>query len=279
MTRVALAAVALALPAGPAVAQAPLRFAWQPGQTHSYAVRHTTTVTETTRDGKADAPATATAVTTVNLTRQWAVKAVDAAGVATLEMSITAMKQEHTRPTGELDVLDSATADGAKAFGEFLGKPIVTAKVDPTGKLVEAKAAVGGEAAAARLAAELPFRVVLPEKAPAVNATWDRPFTVKLDPPLGTGETYPAKQTYTYRGMNGQYAVVGVATALVAPPATPAELQPLASWLWEGDVFLDTKLGRYHGAKLTARKEIPNHQGDGTKFVYQSEYTEAAVNK
>ena len=42
---------------------------------------------------------------------------------------------------------------------------------------------------------------------------------------------------------------------------------------------VDTKLGRYHGAKLTAKKEIPNHQGDGTKFVYQSEYTEAAVGK
>ena len=32
-------------------------------------------------------------------------------------------------------------------------------------------------------------------------------------------------------------------------------------------------------ARMQAKKEIPNHQGDGTKFVYQSEYTEAAVNK
>jgi hypothetical protein len=46
--------------------------------------------------------------------------------------------------------------------------------------------------------------------------------------------------------------------------------------LWEGDVFVNVKTGRYHGAKLKVTKEVPNHQGEGTKFVYQSEYTEAA---
>jgi hypothetical protein len=278
MTRLPVAALVLPLFAGPAAAQAPLRFAWQPGQVHTYAVRHVTTVAETTLDEKDRKPVTATAVTAVTLTRQWAVKAVDPQGVATLEMTISAMKQEHTRPNAEPVVLDSASADGAKAFGEFLGKPVLTAKVDAAGKVVEAKSAAGGEAAA-RLEAELPFRVLLPAQAPAVNTTWDRTFTIKLDPPLGTGETYPAKQTYTYRGMNGKYAVVGLATALTTPPATPAELQPLVSWLWEGDVFIDTTAGRYHGAKLTAAKEIPNHQGDGTKFAYKSEYTEAAVEK
>jgi hypothetical protein len=50
----------------------------------------------------------------------------------------------------------------------------------------------------------------------------------------------------------------------------------LAPVLWEGDVFFDTKSGRYHGAKLTAKKEVANHRGDGTKLTYSSEYTEAA---
>lgn len=275
MTRGTLTALVLALAAGPAAAQAPLRFRWEPGQVQTYSVRHTTTVAETTLDEKDRKPATATAVTAVTLTRRWEVKAVDPAGVATLEMSIPAMVQEHTRANGERVVIDSATPDGAKAFGEFLGKPIVTARLDPRGQLVDAKSAAGDHVAA-RLTAELPFRVVLPEAAPAVNATWDRAFAIKLDPPLGTGEAYDARQTYTYKGVNGPYAVIGLSTALKAPPATPAELQPLVSWLWEGDVFVDTRTGRYYGAKLTAKKDIPNHQGDGTKFSYQSEYTEAA---
>lgn len=274
MARIVVAGLIGLVIAGSAAAQAPLRFAWQPGQTHTYAVRHVTTVTETARDAADTKPTTVTAVTTVMLSRQWTVKAVDAAGVATLEMAITRMKQEHTRPGAEPVVLDSATAEGAKAFGEFLGKPIVTAKIDATGQLLEAKSSVG-EAAAQRLQAELPFRVVLPEAAPAVNAAWDRRFTITLDPPLGTGETYPAKQTYTFRGLNGPYAVIGLTTTLTDPPSAPSELQPLVSWLWEGDVFFDTKVGRYHGSRLTAKTEIANHQGEGTKFVYQSEYTEA----
>jgi hypothetical protein len=278
MTRCALTTLAIALSAGPVVAQAPLRFQWQVGQVQTYSVRHSTTVTETTLDEKDRKPATSTAVTTVTLHRRWEVKAVDPAGVATLDMAITALVQEHTRPGGERITIDSATSDGAKAFGEFLGKTIVTAKIDARGQLIEAKSTAGDQAAA-RLSAELPFRVVLPEQAPVVNAAWDRAFAIKLDPPLGTGETYDATQTYTYKGLNGPYAVIGLATALKAPPATPAELQPLVSWLWEGDVFIDTKTGRYYGAKLTAKKEIPNHQGDGTKFAYQSEYTEAAVSK
>ena len=73
--------------------------------------------------------------------------------------------------------------------------------------------------------------------------------------------------------------MIGLATSLKAPPTDPAELQPLVSWLWTGDVFHDTTTGRYYGAKLTAKKEIPLHQGDGTKFAYTSEYTEAAVEK
>jgi len=45
--------------------------------------------------------------------------------------------------------------------------------------------------------------------------------------------------------------------------------------LWEGNLFFDTKSGRYHGAKLTVKKEVTDHQGSGTKFTYASEYTEA----
>jgi hypothetical protein len=139
-----------------------------------------------------------------------------------------------------------------------------------------------GEAAAARLKAELPFRVALPAEAVAAGAKWDRAFTVKLDPPHGTGESYEFTQTATYRGVNNgvnsMYAVIGIAASLKAPPPNPGELLPLVPSLWEGDVFVDAVTWQYAGAKLAVKKDIANHQGEGTKFSYTSEYTEAVAN-
>lgn len=276
MLRALFTLACLGLAAVPAWAEAPLRFTWQAGQVQTLSVKHITEVTETLRDEAANKPNTSTVKTELVLTRRWEVKAVDAMGVATLEMSILKMKQSHTKTDGETIEIDSATEEGAKVVGEYLNKPIVTVRVDARGQVLEAKSQVG-EAAASRLLAELPFRVVLPEAAPAPKATWERPFNIVLDPPLGTGEKYDAVQTYTYRGMSDRYAVFRVATTLKNPPMDPGEMQPLVSWLWEGDVFVDASAGRYAGAQLTIRKEIANHAGEGSKFVFASEYTEAVV--
>lgn len=267
-------------------AQTPLRFQWQTGETLAFAVTHSTTITETAplqKDGK---PVTTTTNTKLNISKRWDVKEVDSAGTATMTLSITAMKQEIVKPLVDRDgklttdaiTMDSSTPEGAKAMAVFLNKPILTAKIDSRGNVSDVKAA-SGDAAANRLQAELPFRVLLPELAVSANASWERPFAVKLDPPLGTGESYDAIQTYTLRGTNGAYTIIGVSTAFKNPPKMAAELQPLIPWLWEGDVFVQTEKGRYAGAKLTAKKTIANHQGEGTKFVFESEYTEAVAGK
>ncbi len=199
---------------------------------------------------------------------------------ATPEMAITAFRQETIRAAGgnakpTSDVLDSANpADRPKLT--FLGKTMVTAKVDVRGQVGEVKSE-SGETAAARLKAELPFRVALPADPVAAGAKWDRPFTVKLDPPQGTGEIYEFAQAATFRGVNQGFAVIGIAITLKTPPTNPSELLPLVPSLWEGDVFVNLKTGAYAGAKLTAKKEIPNHQGEGSKFVYASEYSEAVA--
>lgn len=274
--------VAVLLLAPSAAADPPLRFRWTAGDAHTFAVRHTTTITETAPAAGSGKPVTTTTTVKLSATRRWAVTAADANGVGTLEMSVTAMRHEVTKPVFDKDgkvstdtlVRDSADPADAAEMAAFLNKPIVTAKVDPLGRLVEVTAV--GAGADARLRAELPFRAVLPEAAVAANATWDRAFAIKLDPPAGTGESYDAAQTYTFRGRNGPHAVIGVRTALANPPKAAADLQPLLPWLWEGDVFLDTATGRYAGAKLTIKKEIPNHAGDGSKFVFESEYVEAA---
>jgi hypothetical protein len=262
--------------AQPPAADAP-RFKWEAGKVLTYRVVQQTLVTETTLDEKSNKPVTGEARTTLTLTRKWAVKDVDKQGVATLEMSITEMKNEFRQPDGSVSATDSSKPDDAKKMEAFLNKPIVVVRMDAQGKLVEVKEAKGG--VAARLHAELPFRVVLPDAAPAANATWDRAFAVKLDPPHGTGESYDFAQKYTSKGAKDGLLVVGVDTTMKAPPKAVSEQVPLVPMLWTGDVYFNLGGGKYHAARLRARSELANHAGEGTKFVYESSYAEDAVEK
>lgn len=103
---------------------------------------------------------------------------------------------------------------------------------------------------------------------------------MKLDPPNGTGESYDFTQKYVSKGATKEgLLVVGVETALKAPPKTTGEQVPLVPMLWTGDVYFNTVAGKYHAARLTAKAELANHQGEGTKFVYESTYSEDAIEK
>lgn len=280
MTRLKFALVLGALAAAGVVCAQPgaaPRFKWQPGQTHTYKVAQQTAVQETTLDDKAEKAVTADTRTSLALTRRWAVKDVSAAGVATLEMTITELKREIRQADGTTVTLDSANPDDAKGMAEYLNRPVVVVVVDSQGRLVEVKEAKGGNAA--RLHAELPFRVVLPDAAPAEGQTWGRAFSLKLDPPLGAGETHEFAQTYTSKGVRDGLMVVGVGTALKAPPKTAGEQVPLVPMLWAGEVYFDPAAGRYHAARLSAKAELPNHLGEGTRYAYQSTYAEDVVSK
>lgn len=270
---VATVAVAVGL-AQPANAPA-LRFKWQAGQALTYKVTQATVVQETTIDEKTEKPVTTDARTNMALTRKWAVKDVDAAGTATLEMSITELKNEIRQPDGSTILRDSANPEHAKEMAEFLNKPIVVVRVDAQGRLAEVKESKQGSAA--RLHAELPFRLTLPDAGPTSGQAWDRTFALKLDPPLGTGESYDFTQKYTCKAVKDGLAVVAVETTLKAPPKTAGEQVPLVPMLWTGVVYFNTTAGKYHAARLTAKAELANHLGDGTKFVYQSSYNEDAV--
>ncbi len=277
MTR-ALFATAFALSASFVSAEdAPkLRFVWQKDATSTYQVVQTTTVQETTLDEQTKKPVDIATVTKLTIGKKWVVKSVDTDGGATLEMITTALKQEITQTVGaakpEVRLLDSTNPADAKAM-PFLNKAIFTLKVDPLGKIADVKSENPG--AADRLQADLPFKLHLPDAAPMANSAWERAFELKLPPPLGTGEKFDAVQKYTFRGMNKDFAIIGVTSALKTPPEDAALMPAIAPMLWEGDVFFNAKTGQYHGAKLAIKKEIANHQGEGTKFRYTSEYTEA----
>jgi len=253
-----------------------LRFAWPKDSATPYQVVQTTTVQETTLDEQSKKPVEITTVTKLTIGKKWLVKSVDTDGGATLELITTALKQEITQTVGDAKpvarVLDSASAEDAKGM-TFLNKPIFSLKVDPIGKISDVKSE--NPAAADRLQADLPFKLHLPDAAPAANSTWERAFELKLPPPLGTGEKFDATQKFTFKGMNKDFAIIGVATSLKTPLDDAAVMPAIVPMLWEGDVFFNAKSGQYHGAKLTIKKEIANHQGEGTKFRYTSEYTEA----
>ena len=266
-----------AAPAQPPAATAPLRFKWQAGRVQTYKVTQQTVIQETTIDEKTEKPTVAEARTNLTLTRKWTVKEVDAGGTATLEMQITAVRNEFKKPDGTTELRDSANPEQAKEMADFLNKPVVVVRVDSQGRLVEVKEAKTGSAA--RLQAELPFRLVLPDSGPTAGQNWERTFSQKLDPPAGTGETFDFAQKIACKEVKDGLAGVIVQTALKVPPKTTGEQVPLVPMLWTGDVYFNTLAGKYHAARLTAKAELVNHLGDGTKFVYQSSFNEDADDK
>ena len=276
VTLVVVASIGAAVAQPPANAPA-LRFKWQAGQVQTYKVAQQTVIQETTLDEKTEKPVVGEARTNLALTRKWTVKDVDAQGVATLEMQITAVRNEFKKPDGSTDLRDSANPEQAKEMAEFLNKPVVVVRVDSQGKLVEVKEAKTGSAA--RLHAELPFRFLLPDMGPAVGQTWERPFAFKIDPPAGTGESYDFVQKYTCKDVKDGLATFGVHTTLKVAPKTTSEQVPLVPMLWTGDVYFNAVAGKYHAARLGAKAELMNHLGEGTKFVYQSSYSEDAADK
>src|SRR5262245_14037012 len=88
-----LSFIAVALSAAVASADAP-RFKFQKGDTLAYHLVQTTNVTESVPDEKTNKPIESAVATKVDLVRHWKVTDVDAAGVATLEMSIVSMRWE-----------------------------------------------------------------------------------------------------------------------------------------------------------------------------------------
>ena len=266
------ALVAPSQPAAPAV-----RFKWEANSSHTYKVSQQTIVRETTLDPKTEKPVTTEARTDLTLKKRWVVKSVDASGVATLEMMIIEMKNVFRRTDGTSLERDSANPEHAKEMAAYLNVPVVVVRVDSRGQIVEVKETKAGSAS--RLHAELPFRMTLPEAAPAIGTSWERTFTLKLDPPLGTGESYEFLQKFTPAANANSLLSASVETTLKSPPKALAERVPLVPMLWTGNVYFNTRAGTYHAARLKVKAELPNYQGEGTKFEYESAYNEDAVEK
>jgi hypothetical protein len=267
----------VALVAVAAVASAePPRFRFTKGETIAYHLVQTTNVTDTVPDEKTNKPVETVVSSKVDLIRHWKVVDVDEKGTATVEMSIASMRWE--RKTGnEEDVFDSSKPDdlNKSEMAKHVGPVLAVLRIDSQGKVVDVKESKVGPAT--RFVTELPFKLVLPDAEPKVGETWERSYTIQLDPPLGTGEKYAAVQKYTCKEPQGGFLTVGIATAVKNPPAQAADQIPLLPLTQEGTLFFHAESGKYYGARCKVARELKNHQGEGSSYKFASTYVEDLV--
>ena len=244
------------------------RFRWQKGQVLHYRVEHVTEVAETVNGNKVETKAK------VDLIKRWEVVDVDAQGIAILRLSITAMRNEQTRPNGEVLLFDSRSLDKSTAelreqMAKFIGQPLALLRVDGQGKVIEVKQGVAG-----RYEAEPPFAFNLSASQLQVGQTWQRDYAITLDPPHGTGEKHPTQQSYRCTKIDANLATMTLATALVKTPPAKADQVSLLQKLPQGEVVFDIQNGRLHSTRLTIDREIFGHQGEGSVYRFRSTYSE-----
>ncbi len=255
-----------------APAQAGARFHWQTGQILMYRVNQVTRVTEVV-EGK-------TTESTSRHTNQkrWQVLEVDGDGLATLQLSLTALRIETTTPEGESLVFDSADPDKSnpqmrEQLQKYVGHPLAVIRVNALGKVVDVKECKFG--APSRFESEPPFGLVLPDA--GLQRSWERSYQITLAPPQGTGEKFQAVQKYECRAVDGSRVTVHVGTSIPAPPEAPADQAALFQSQPEGELVFDAQSGSVRSIQLKIDRELKGQQGEGSTYRFHSEYTEEAV--
>jgi hypothetical protein len=236
----------------------------------TYQLRQRTTVQETFVDERQQKQTRQT-TSDLQLTREWTVQAVDAMGTATLQMRILSLRSELRRGEEEPLIRDSAQPEHAKEMAAFLHKGLVTVRLDGRGRLLAVTEVRSGSAQ--RLEVELPFRLVLPEEGWEAGRSWQRQARVKIDPPLGVGDSYTLEQKYTLLRRQGNLWTVGLSTRWTEEPPL-AEQAAVFPFMWEGEVDFDVAAGQYQGARLRIERELRDHLGPGSRYLYRSSYEE-----
>jgi hypothetical protein len=249
-------------------------FRWQQGQVLQYRVEEVTTASEVVEGNKA------LTTSKLNELKRWQVAEVDAAGVATLQLSLGSLRLERTTPGGESLVFDSGNPDKSnpqmrEQLSQYVGKVLAVVRVDGRGKVVEVKQSKFGPAS--RFESQPPFVLTLPDAAAAPGQGWSRNYTITLEPPEGTGEKFAAVQKYICANADGPAVTVVLATTLPNPPAGLADQIPLLQLQPEGKIVFDTQAGRLQRADLRVEKELKGHAGEGSSYRLQSTYTEEYV--
>jgi hypothetical protein len=184
------------------------------------------------------------------------------------------MRNEQTRPNGEVLLFDSRTPEKStpelrEQMAKYIGQPLAVLRVDALGRVLEVKQGV-----ASRYEAEPPFAVTLPTSAVQAGQSWKRDYNITLDPPHGTGEKHAAQQQYLCSKIDGNLAVFSLSTGILKAPQTKAEQLPLLQKAPQGEVIFDLQRGRLQSARLVIDREIQGHQGEGSIYRFRSNYVE-----
>src|SRR5207253_10640638 len=120
-------------------------FRWQNGQILVYKIEEATEATDVKDED------TVVTKTRLNLTKRWQVTAVDSQGIATLQLSLTALRQELTTAKGDTLLFDSANPDKShpqlkEQMSKYVGQTLAVLRVDPYGRVVEVKESKFGPA-------------------------------------------------------------------------------------------------------------------------------------
>ncbi len=249
-------------------AQAPWQFRWEKGQSLVYRVKHVTNVSEIVEGAKVES------ASNLSLVKRWTVAEVDQQGVATLHLTILAMRNEQKRPNGETLIYDSVNLDKStpelrESMSKFINKTLVTLRVTSAGMVLDAKGS-----SLAKYEAEPPFALVLPNAALKEGQSWVRPYAITLEPPLGAGEKHQAEQKYVCTKLDQGIATVTLATVLKTTPENLHERLPLLQKEATGTMTFDVASGRVTAMRLNIDRSLENHLGKGSSYRFQSEYSE-----
>jgi len=266
----ALAGALAVTPALPAQTQSKM-FRWETGQLLTYRVEHTTSAAETVSGTKSETK------TKLNLTKRWYVAAVDPAGVATIQLSLAALRLETTTPSGGVLLFDSSDPEKSDPqmsgqLKKYVGDVLATLRVDGQGKVIEVKESKHGPAS--RFESEPPFVLVFPDAALTEGMNWSRSYKITIEPPQGTGEKYDAVQECTCKSVAQGSATFALTTTLKTQPESVLDRVPLLQLQPEGEVTFDVQSGRLQSAILRVDKELTGHQGEGSSYHFVSTYKE-----
>ncbi len=255
----------------PSFAQDGWQFRWTKGQNLTYRIKHATSVVEVVESTKN------TANSQLELINRWQVLDVDDKGVATLQLTLLAMRNQQTRANGETllfdsENLDKSTPELREQMKKYLGATVAVIRIDGFGRLHEVK-----QGAAASFDAEPPFMVIFPAAKPAPGQSWRRPFSLTLDPPYGTGEKYEAEQRYDCKKIDAGKATLSVSTQFKTMPDNMRERIPLMQKDVQGEVVFDIPAGRMVSAQLNIDKTIEEHQGKGSSYQFKSQYSRMLI--
>jgi hypothetical protein len=247
------------------------QFHWHKGQVLSYKVKHHTAVAEVVDGSKVESESK------LDLVKRWQIVDVDGQGVATLQMSLTAMRTEQKRPNGETLLFDSQDLDKStpelkEQMAKFVGQTLAVLRLDGFGRTVDVK-----QGSLARYQAEPPFVLVFPKAEAVQGQAWSRPFEIVVEPPLGTGEKYEAVQKYQCSSLTDGRATVAVKTELKTQPESVQERLPLLQKEVEGTAVFDLKAGCLQSVDLKIDRTLDQHQGPRSNYRFRSEYRETLV--